>query len=88
MILTEYLNEGTLIKHYSDKQVLLLQNETGLKYADPIDVVPCAYTYTETDEPIEVEEEKNEGFEEKVVDENEATIDDYQNALREVGVEI
>lgn len=88
MILTEYLNDGTLIKHYSDKQVLLLQNETGIKYADPIDVVPCAYTYTETDEPIEVEVEKIEGSEEEVVDENEATIDDYQNALREVGVEI
>lgn len=53
MILTEYLNDGTLIKHYSDKGVLLLQNETGEKYADPVDLVPCAYTYTETDEIIE-----------------------------------
>ena len=50
MILTEYLNDGTLIKHYSDKGVLLLQNETGMKYADPVDIVPCPYTYTETDE--------------------------------------
>jgi hypothetical protein len=50
MILTEYLNEGTLIKHYSDKGLLLLQNETGMKYADPVDIVPCPYTYTETDE--------------------------------------
>ena len=55
MILTEYLNNGTLIKHYSDKGVLLLQNETGIKYADPIDIVPCPYTYTETDELIEEE---------------------------------
>lgn len=53
MILTEYLNDGTLIKHYSDKGCLLLQNETGLKYADPIDVVPCRYTYTETEELAE-----------------------------------
>ena len=53
MILTEFLNEGTLIKHYSDSGVMLLQNETGAKYADPIDVVPCPYTYTETNEPIE-----------------------------------
>jgi hypothetical protein len=80
MILTEYLNNGTLIKHYSDKGVLLLQNETGIKYADPVDIVPCAYTYTETEEPIEEEE--------KEADPNEATIEDYQNALREVGVEI
>ena len=58
MIHTEYLNNGTLIKHYSDRAVLLLQNETGAKYADPIDVVPCRYTYTETDEPIEMSDEE------------------------------
>lgn len=57
MILTEYLNEGALIKHYSDKGFLLLQNETGLKYADPLDIVPCPYTYTETDEREEAEED-------------------------------
>ena len=56
MIKTEYLNDGTLIKHYSDKGVLLLQNETGAKYSDPVDVVPCPYTYTETDELIERDE--------------------------------
>lgn len=60
MILTEYLNDGTLIKHYSDKGVMLLQNETGAMYSDPIDVVPCRYTYTETDEPIEKEEDTAE----------------------------
>lgn len=53
MIQTEFLNDGTLIKHYSDAGFMLLQNETGIKYADPIDVVPCRYTYTETDEIIE-----------------------------------
>lgn len=57
MILTEYLNDGTLIKHYSDKGVMLLQVETGMKYSDPVDVVPCRYTYEETEEPIEIEEE-------------------------------
>ena len=60
MILTEYLNDGTLIKHYSDKNVMLLQVETGMKYSDPIDVVPCRYTYEETDELIETEEEVEE----------------------------
>ena len=53
MIQTEYLNDGTLIKHYSDKGVLLLQVETGEKYSDPIDAIPCQYTYEETDIPIE-----------------------------------
>ena len=56
MIKTEYLNDGTLIKHYSDSGYMLLQNETGAKYADPVDVVPCGYTYTETDELIEQDE--------------------------------
>ena len=56
MIVTEYLNDETLVKHYSDKGVLLLQKETGINYSDPIDIVPCPYTYEETDEPIEVEE--------------------------------
>lgn len=60
MIVTEYLNDGTLIKHYSDKGVMLLQVETGAKYADPIDLVPCAYTYEETDESIEGDEEITE----------------------------
>ena len=57
MIKTELLNDGTLIKHYSDSGFVLLQVETGAKYADPIDVVPCIYTYEETDELVEGEEE-------------------------------
>ena len=57
MILTEFLNDGKLIRHYSDAGFMLLQNETGIKYSDPVDVVPCQYTYTETDEYIEGEEE-------------------------------
>lgn len=57
MILTELLNDGKLIRHYSDKGVMLLQVETGVKYADPVDVVPCRYTYTETDEYIDSDNE-------------------------------
>ena len=57
---------------------MLLQNETGVKYSDPIDVVPCAYTYTETDEKIESAE----------VNPDEATIEDYQDALFEFGVRV
>lgn len=60
MIQTEYLNNGTLIRHYSDLGVMLLQNETGAKYSDPIDVVPCRYTYTETDEYVESESDNPE----------------------------
>ena len=63
MILTELLNDGKLIKHYSDKGVMLLQVETGIKYSDPVDVVPCRYTYTETDEVIEENNEEITGEE-------------------------
>lgn len=59
MIQTEYLNDNTFIKHYSDIGMMLLQNETGLLYSDPIDLMPCRYTYTETDIPCEVEEEND-----------------------------
>ena len=55
MIQVEYLNDGTLVKHYSDKGVMLIQEETGIMYSDPVDVVPCVYTYTETDKPIEMD---------------------------------
>lgn len=57
MIQTEYLNDGTLIKHYSDEGYMLLQNETGIEYADPVDSVPCKYTYTETDKFVDNDDE-------------------------------
>ena len=66
MILIEYLHEGTLIKHYSNEGFLLLQNETGAKYAEPVDIVPCPYTYTETDEKDE-EQDETMGTEEEVM---------------------
>lgn len=59
MIKTEFLNDGTLIKHFSDAGFMLLQVETGIKYADPIDVYPCRYTYKEIDEKIESKEDMN-----------------------------
>lgn len=41
-----------LEKRYSDCGVKLLQVETGHKYDAAIDVIPCRYTYEETDEEI------------------------------------
>ena len=52
MIKTELLKNGTLIRHYSDNGVKLRQVETGVMYDEAIDIVPCQYTYEETDEPI------------------------------------
>lgn len=57
MIIEEFLNNGTLVRHYSDKGMLMRQEETGFMYGEAIDVVPCRYTYTETDIPSENEEE-------------------------------
>lgn len=66
MIKTELLNDGTLIRHYSDAGYMLLQVETGAKYSDPIDIYPCPYTYEETDELEETGELEES---EEVVDE-------------------
>ena len=56
MIQTEYMNGGTLIRHYSDAGYMLKQVETGLLYPDPVDLVPCPHTYIETDIPVDPEE--------------------------------
>lgn len=55
MIQTEYLKDGTLIKHYSDSG-MMIKNEDGVIYPEAIDVVPCVHTYTETDEAIDGED--------------------------------
>ena len=57
MIQTELLKNGTLIRHYSDSGKKLSQIETGMEYDEAIDVVPCRYTYKETDILVENEEE-------------------------------
>ena len=56
MIVTEYLNNGTLVKHYSDAGLVVRQVETGAKFGEAIDVVPCPYTYEEA----EPDEEENQ----------------------------
>lgn len=50
MIKTELLKDGTLIRHYSDSGMKLLQVETGIVYDEAIDIVPCQYTYEETEQ--------------------------------------
>lgn len=49
MIRSELLNDNTLIKHWSDRFLMLLQEETGAKYSEPVDINPCPYTYTEVE---------------------------------------
>lgn len=57
MIITELVDEGTRERRYSDQGVKLRQIETGYLYDDAVDVIPCGYTYEETDEPITPEPE-------------------------------
>jgi hypothetical protein len=48
---------GDRIRHHSGKNLKILQVETGVVYDDAVDAVPCRYTYTETNEHIDVVED-------------------------------
>lgn len=54
MIITEII--GNRIRHVSDSGLYIRQNETGNLYEDAVDIIPCPYTYIETDELIPEEE--------------------------------
>ena len=56
MIVEENVSKH-LIRHYSDKGVKIKQVETGIVYDEAIDLIPCQYTYEETNQRIAVEEE-------------------------------
>ena len=53
MIIQQYVENGERIKHYSDSNYKIRQIETGIIYEDAVDIIPCKYTYEETDELIE-----------------------------------
>lgn len=53
MIIVVLVDNDTRERRYSDKNVKLLQVETGILYEDAVDVIPCRYTYEESDVPIE-----------------------------------
>ena len=55
MIIQKEVNLGsrTLLHTYSDSNKYILQVETNTKYDAAYDVIPCKYTYTETEEEIE-----------------------------------
>lgn len=75
----EYVNEQ-LVRHWANESesaedktatYCIKQVETGAIYSEAVDVVPCRYTYEETDEPIAEED---------------ATVEDYEAALEVFGV--
>lgn len=47
-----------LIRTYDSEGYYILQNETGIKYTEAIDI-PNRYTYSETDELIPTPEDSN-----------------------------
>ena len=47
-----------LLHTYSDSNKYILQVETNVEYNEAYDVIPCKYTYTETEEEIVIEEER------------------------------
>lgn len=51
----------SLYRNYSDTGHYIIQIETGVEYAEAIDVENAPYTYAETDKLIEVEEENKGG---------------------------
>lgn len=57
MIVKEFLRtrkDGVnLYRIYSDYNMMILQNETGVEYSEAIDVENAPYTYTESNNPIE-----------------------------------
>lgn len=57
MIVEQILQEENRVRHYSDLNVWIKQVETGIRYEDAVDIIPCPYTYEETDIPIDPIEE-------------------------------
>lgn len=55
---TIIVNGRELVKTYSDNGKFIIQNETGGKFTEAIDI-PNKFTYSESDENIPVEEEEN-----------------------------
>lgn len=54
MVTSNYIeiNGRTLIKHESDSGKMIRQVETGREYSSAVDVIPCRYTYEETEKDI------------------------------------
>lgn len=58
MLQSELIENGKRIRHWSDEGFYILQVETGIQYEDAVDIIPCRYTYRETETPIESETEE------------------------------
>ena len=52
------VNGRTLVKTYSDNKKYIIQNETGAKYAEAVDI-PNKYSYSESEEDLPREDNSN-----------------------------
>lgn len=57
MIVQEFVNDLAYTR--SDSGYYIIQNETGLEYEDAWDVLPCRYTYSESEELIPKREDND-----------------------------
>lgn len=57
------INETNFVRHYSDAGVMIRKVGTDEEYAEAIDLLPCGYTYEETEDPIPTEENAEKGTE-------------------------
>ena len=55
MIIQEIIQDGKLVRQYSDAGYTILQVETGIEYEEAVDVNPSKYTYKETTNLIKSE---------------------------------
>ena len=58
MIVQEFIND--LLYTHSDSNFYIIQNETGQKYEDAWDTLPCEYTYSESEELIPERKEEDD----------------------------
>lgn len=54
---TKTIGGKEFLHTYSD-EFYIIQNETGIEYEDAMDLMPCSYTYSETDKPLHPQEEE------------------------------
>ena len=52
MAIQSEIIDNTVVRHWSDAGVKLRQIETDTLWNDAVDVLPCRYTYEETDIPM------------------------------------
>jgi hypothetical protein len=74
MIVTEFfrIREDGVVLNRTYSDIGMMIERDGARYSEALDPINSGREYTETDEPVEIIEE--------------ATITDYQSALKDLGV--